>query len=277
MNSSSVSLRGFCVLAFAGLLISPAASAQLSKLDDASGRLAKEFQPLKPHLVAVVDFHSPEGNAAPLGHFFASLVSDFLKKREKQLNIAEHSAFDADIVHLGISSAGLVPGASLQAAAPHLGTDFLVIGTVEKQNSSYVLQLTPVRVADGSTFKSTTIELEASEFLDSFASPFPAGILKFSDIFKSAEIIAPSCRYCPDPLYTQPARRNQVQGTAGFDILISKDGDAQQIRPVRLLGYGLDEQAFNTIKKWKFKPATMKKDGAPVAVITPVDVTFRLF
>jgi hypothetical protein len=59
MNSSSVSLRGFCVLAFAGLLISPAASAQLSKLDDASGRLAKEFQPLKPHLVAVVDFHSP--------------------------------------------------------------------------------------------------------------------------------------------------------------------------------------------------------------------------
>jgi len=277
MNSSPARPLALCVFVVMGFLIPPAASAQLSKLDDASGRLAKELKPLKPHLVAVVDFHSPEGNAVPFGHFFALLVSDFLKKREKQLEIAEHSAFDADLVHLGISPAGLVPGVSLQAAAPHLGADFLVIGTVEKRNTSYVLQLTPVRVADGSTFKSTIIELEASEFLDSFASAFPPGILKFSDKFKSSEIIAPSCRYCPDPLYTQPARRNQVQGTAVFDILISKDGDAQQIRPVRLLGYGLDEQAFNTVKKWKFKPATMKKDGTPIAIIIPVEVTFRLF
>jgi len=170
-----------------------------------------------------------------------------------------------------------VPGVSLQAAAPHLGTDFLVIGTVEKRSASYVLQLTPVRVADGSTFKSSIIELEASEFLGSLASPFPAGILKFSDKFKSNEISPPTCLRCPVPLYTQPARRNEVQGTAVLDILISKNGDAEQIRPVRLLGYGLDEQAFNAIKKWKFRPATMKKDGTPVAVITPVVVTFRLF
>jgi TonB family protein len=58
--------------------------------------------------------------------------------------------------------------------------------------------------------------------------------------------------------------------------LISANGDLQQIRPLRLLGYGLDEQAFNAIKKWKFKPAT-REDGTPVATIVPVEVTFRLY
>jgi TonB family protein len=43
-----------------------------------------------------------------------------------------------------------------------------------------------------------------------------------------------------------------------------------------LLGYGLDEEAYNTIKKWKFKPAT-EKDGTPVAAVVPVEVTFRLY
>jgi outer membrane biosynthesis protein TonB len=38
----------------------------------------------------------------------------------------------------------------------------------------------------------------------------------------------------------------------------------------------LDEQAFYAIKKWKFRPAK-NKDGTSVAVIVPVEVTFRLY
>jgi outer membrane biosynthesis protein TonB len=61
-----------------------------------------------------------------------------------------------------------------------------------------------------------------------------------------------------------------------MSVLISPSGEPQQIRPERLAGYGLDEQAFNAIKKWKFAPATSRTDGKPVAIIVPVEVTFRL-
>jgi len=58
--------------------------------------------------------------------------------------------------------------------------------------------------------------------------------------------------------------------------LVSPEGRAQQVRATKLIGYDLDEQAFYAIKKWKFRPAK-NKDGTPVAVIVPVEVTFRLF
>jgi len=37
-----------------------------------------------------------------------------------------------------------------------------------------------------------------------------------------------------------------------------------------------DEEAYNAIKKWKFKPA-MRADGTPIATVVPVEVTFRLY
>jgi TonB family protein len=38
----------------------------------------------------------------------------------------------------------------------------------------------------------------------------------------------------------------------------------------------LDEQAFEAIKKWRFKPAT-GSDGTPTPAIVSVEVTFRLY
>ena len=59
-------------------------------------------------------------------------------------------------------------------------------------------------------------------------------------------------------------------------VLISPEGTAQQIRPQKMLGYGLDEQAYAAIKKWKFRPAH-NSDGTFVATIVPVEVSFRLY
>lgn len=85
----------------------------------------------------------------------------------------------------------------------------------------------------------------------------------------------PGCIYCPDPTYTDWARSEKISGASVLLVLISPEGRAQQIRPQTLLGYGLDERAYDTIKKWKFRPAT--KDGTPVATIVPIEVTFRIY
>jgi outer membrane biosynthesis protein TonB len=43
-----------------------------------------------------------------------------------------------------------------------------------------------------------------------------------------------------------------------------------------MLGYGLDERAYDAIRKWRFRPAH-DGSGANVATIVPVEVTFRLY
>jgi TonB family protein len=42
----------------------------------------------------------------------------------------------------------------------------------------------------------------------------------------------------------------------------------------RMLGEGLDANAMEAIRSWRFKPAT--KDGKPVAVYSMIEVNFRL-
>jgi len=84
-----------------------------------------------------------------------------------------------------------------------------------------------------------------------------------------------TCIHCPDPTYTDPARQAKVNGTSIFEVLIATSGEAAQLQPVKMLGYGLDEKAFEAIKHWKFRRAT--KDGSPVPVVVPIEVTFRIY
>jgi protein TonB len=40
-------------------------------------------------------------------------------------------------------------------------------------------------------------------------------------------------------------------------------------------GLGLEEKAVEAVKQWRFKPA-LGPSGKPVAVVVPIEVTFRL-
>jgi periplasmic protein TonB len=103
-------------------------------------------------------------------------------------------------------------------------------------------------------------------------------------------MVGPPRSIAPDPTYSDWARGEKISGVWVFMVVISGGGAAQRIRPLKLLGYGLDERAFDAIKSWKFKPATKaiaavrtwkfkpaQKDGMPVPVRVPVELTFRLF
>ena len=84
----------------------------------------------------------------------------------------------------------------------------------------------------------------------------------------------------PEPKYSKEARKKKIQGTVVLTLIVDRDGLPQNIRlagPVGRgsVGYGLDEEAIKTVKKWRFKPATM--DGQPVAVMINVQVDFRLY
>ena len=276
MHAAPSALFRAGTLLAASLLSAAGASAQFSKLNDLGSEIVKELKPLQPHLVAVIDFRPPYGSNSAQGHYFAWILSSILQDRaKKNFTVADHLGFDSDLSKLNISSASLVPGEALQSAAPNLGADLLITGTFEKRDNAYFLHVLPVRVADSKSLHPIETKIAVTEFLDSFITPIPADIPRIDQRKLTENATMPRCIHCPDPSYTDLARRNHLQGAVIFEVLITSDGLPGWIHPVRLIGYGLDEAAFAAIKNWRFKPAT--KDGTPVPTIVPIEVTFRLF
>jgi len=77
-----------------------------------------------------------------------------------------------------------------------------------------------------------------------------------------------------EPGYSEEARAAKLEGTVLLAVEVWEDGTAHNVRVVRSLGLGLDENAIDAVKKWKFSPGT--KDGKRVRVSARVEVKFRL-
>jgi TonB family protein len=78
----------------------------------------------------------------------------------------------------------------------------------------------------------------------------------------------------PEPEYSTDARKAQVQGTVILEVIVDVSGKTRDIKLLRSLGLGLDEEAIKAVSKWRFKPAT--KNGKPVPVIINAYVGFHL-
>jgi len=92
-----------------------------------------------------------------------------------------------------------------------------------------------------------------------------------------ANVLSPvACRYCPEPPYTEEARKAKLQGHVIVEVLVGADGRAQKIRIVRGLGLGLDEQTMDSIRGWRFAPA-LDAHHKPIAVWVTIETAFRLF
>ena len=85
----------------------------------------------------------------------------------------------------------------------------------------------------------------------------------------------PACLYCPEPQYSEDARKAKFQGTVVLQVIIQPDGHATNIQVVKGPGLGLEEKAVEAVRTWRFKPA-VGPNGTPVATITPIEVNFRL-
>lgn len=78
------------------------------------------------------------------------------------------------------------------------------------------------------------------------------------------------------PSYTPEGRAARIEGTVVVQAVVLPDGTVGDVKIARSLDtkYGLDTQALNAAKQWKFSPAT--KDGKPVAVTVSIELTFFL-
>jgi TonB family protein len=84
----------------------------------------------------------------------------------------------------------------------------------------------------------------------------------------------PQALSSPDPKYTKAARKAKIQGHVILWLVVSPSGVPENIRVQRSLEPGLDQNAVDAVRKWRFKPAAY--EGKPVAVQINVDVRFSL-
>jgi len=93
--------------------------------------------------------------------------------------------------------------------------------------------------------------------------PYPTGNIK-----------APTVVYRVEPQYSEEARKARYEGTVVLQAIVRRDGTVDVVRLIRSLGYGLDQNAMEALKQWRFRPAT--RDGIAMDSTVNVEVRFNL-
>ncbi len=80
--------------------------------------------------------------------------------------------------------------------------------------------------------------------------------------------------YAPQPSYTEAARQEKLEGFVIVEMIIDTAGGVAEAKIRKGLPLGLSETAIETVRGWKFQPAT--RGGKPVAVFFVVSIAFHL-
>ena len=67
-------------------------------------------------------------------------------------------------------------------------------------------------------------------------------------------VTAPRCVYCPQPAYSNEARAAKLNGTVVLKVVVTADGRAENVQVMNGPGSGLERQAIEAVKNWRFKP-----------------------
>ena len=85
----------------------------------------------------------------------------------------------------------------------------------------------------------------------------------------------PACIYCPNPDYSDEARKAKYQGSVLLDVIVTADGRVIDPRVLKGPGLGLEEKAIAAVKTWRMRPAS-GPNGRAVACRVNIEVVFRL-
>ena len=85
-------------------------------------------------------------------------------------------------------------------------------------------------------------------------------------------VTAPRLLVRTAPRYTADALERRIEGTVSLAAVVTSVGTPADIRVVRSLDRGLDEEAIRAVRQWRFRPGTLA--GSPVDVEVEVLIDF---
>lgn len=92
--------------------------------------------------------------------------------------------------------------------------------------------------------------------------------------YLTAEMTRPVPIHQVQPRYTEAARRAGVQGVVILEAIIDERGNVSNVRVLRGLPMGLDREAVEAVKQWKYRPAML--NGRPVRVYFTLTAHFTI-
>ncbi len=122
------------------------------------------------------------------------------------------------------------------------------------------------------------IEIPDADVVDFGIPDAPPGYGSFGDgmgpFNVGGDIRPPVKIHDPQPGYTEEARMARIQGVVLLRTVIDPEGNVTRLEVLKGLTLGLTESALETVKQWKFKPAT--RNGQPVAVYYHLSINFSI-
>jgi len=89
-------------------------------------------------------------------------------------------------------------------------------------------------------------------------------------------VSAPVPLTTPEAHFSLEARKKKIQGVCLISLIVDAQGMPQNPHVIRSAGYGLDANALDAIRHYRFKPA-LKGNFEPVPVMLSIEVNFRLY
>lgn len=106
--------------------------------------------------------------------------------------------------------------------------------------------------------------------------PVSAGAVIPASVPRMSEpgLISPRVVREVKPDYKVQAMENKVEGIVDLEAIVEPDGRVGPVRVIRTLEPGLDQQAIDAVRQWRFTPGM--RDGKPVPVLVSIELTFKI-
>jgi TonB family protein len=85
----------------------------------------------------------------------------------------------------------------------------------------------------------------------------------------------PRPTYVPNPEYDEKDRKKRIEGVVTLSFIVTKEGRTADIKVIKSLTPGLDQQAIKAVSRWTFEPAT--KDGEPCPARVTTQMQYKLY
>jgi len=216
------------------------------------------------------------GNTAPLSSidsagdvFMGEPVESVTPKYPK--NALANHVQGAVVLRIGVGKNGKVKNVTVISGDPQLAD--AAIGAVHKW--TYAPFLNEGKHVEAQTSVNLNFEIDDAgdpQVLTFYRVPLKPGMGELVTL--GPGVSPPKAIYMVDPQYSETAQRAGSQGLCVVSLTVGLDGQPYDIQVKRNLGMGLDEEATEAVKQWKFKLAT--KDGRPIAMPINVEIQFTL-
>ena len=257
----------------------PCARAQQPQIDALASRVAEELTKKHEKTVVVFDFVGPAKKSTALGQEIAVDFSDALKKSSASLSVAGRPQIAQALEENRLSPQSLYNPELKLWFAKKLTAEAMVLGTIEPDGESLNISVDSYNVKNGKALKEFKVTMPLTEPMKLLAdTPSDAGKDQSVTLPSSGAngYSIPTCLYCPYAQFSPLAVKNHTQGTVVLVVIVGPDGQAHNIRVVKGVSDGLTESAIETVRSWKFKPAT-GPDGDLAPVRMTIEVTFHLY